>query len=129
MYKTKVPYQLFAEGRRRYWPKKLKDKIFVFQLGQKVLLSRSAYLKSKNIFVKPSLQGSFARQIFYIEKRLIRKSKKGIIIPVYQLSFFNEKKEKKIFKGLYYPTELIPVYFIQSELIKDREDSESELEN
>jgi hypothetical protein len=89
--KTPEPELLFNSGKagpfaQESWNKK----IFKFNLGQRVLLSRSAnWLETgekMKVFTRPSLRGGFGKRAFTVGGRQLRTTKNfKALIPVYSL--------------------------------------------
>ena len=81
----------------------LAEKVFKYDVGEKVLVSRSATREDETkggIFLKRSLHGAFAPKICKIEYTALRSSNSGVAIPTYYI----ENDEKP-----YYESELAPV--------------------
>lgn len=79
-------------------PKPLSDKIFKYDIGDKVLLSRDAnYNLKQSKFTKRSVTGSFGPDPYIIIARKLKNTRNLFLTPVYGL---------KQLSGLFYETEL-----------------------
>ena len=82
--------------------KKMRQLLFKFQVGDKVLLARSAHYNVRmqgGKFGKKSVIGSYGDKVYTVKKCLLKSNDRFFLNPVYRLSRL---------KGLYYSSELIP---------------------
>jgi hypothetical protein len=100
------PTAHFNAAQSGHYSKRVTKALWKYQMGDKVLLARSAnrlLKKEKGSFEKPSVEGSFGPQIFTIS-RLRLKDSHYFLTPVYGL----EEAPPKI---LFYESELKPALF------------------
>jgi hypothetical protein len=80
---------------------------FKYQVGQKVLLSRSAnYTLKTDSFAKRSAEGSYGKQVFEVENVFLKTNNKNMLSMVYKI---------RDLEGLFYSTEIVPANFSEAD--------------
>lgn len=92
-----------------HFSKEMRQLLFKFQIGDKVLLARSAHYNVRmhgGKFAKKSVIGSYGDKVYTVKKCLLKSNDRFFLNPVYRLSRL---------KGLYYSSELIPFSGVEME--------------
>lgn len=86
---------------------------FKHQPGSRVLLSRSANYNLKGgAFLKKSVEGSYGKKVYIVEDCFLKANAKNYYCLVYTL---------KGFKGIVYPSEIVPALFAEEEGAPDED--------
>jgi hypothetical protein len=89
---------------------------FKFQVGQKVLVSKSANYKLKSdSFAKRSADGSYGKKPYEVDKVFLKSNSKHMYTMVFKL---------KNLEGMFYPTELISADFSEDPGAEDEDAAE-----
>lgn len=91
----------------KLFPPRWVKRIFKLALGQHVLVNKAAVRSSdKGVFDKSSLQGAWLPYVYRVERQLLKRSKDGLLVPVYRVA---NAEDGVLEKGFFYAEELLKV--------------------
>lgn len=86
---------------------------FKFQVGQKVLLSRSAnYTLKTDKFLKKSAEGSYSKKVYTVDEVFLKTNAKHYYTMCFKI---------RGLEGMFYSTELVPANFSEAPDAKDED--------
>lgn len=108
-YKTKSPSLFFNVSVGKKFLPQIAKKLWLFEVGDKVLLSKKAkYSSLKKTFEKKTVEGNYDPEIFEITDRLIKTSSDFYLNPVYKI----RGESSGPLQGSFYESELVPAKFV-----------------
>ena len=124
IYRTSIPYSLFSHGTQTEIPAAWRRQIFEHKIAEPVLVSKAALLKEKNLFNKPSVEGSYSKEIYLVYKQLLRSNRDGYLIPCYQLIRYSDGKVQP---EIYYPTDIVAAKYFKAKRLSEIQQEQKQI--